>query len=258
MSSTLIVVDLYPSLLQPEGDHGNAVALAYRARRLGGDARAVIVHPGDEMPEADVVMLGGSMDADAAACAETLRSSDVLSRAWDAGATVLGVGAGFCMLAHSFVDLEGEVCEGVGLLDVHMEPAPMASGPVVTKPNDSLRLPAASGYEHHAARAIRAAEVPAFVELEVGVGDHLVGAEGHASDGAVGERVLGTWVHGPLLPRNPAVADLLLRWSRPRIFAESTSAERVAALSESDEVAAAVRQQRITDARLSRSGRLSN
>lgn len=248
MSGHFVVVDLFPSLLQPEGDHGNAVFLAHRARQHGLDADVVIVHPGDEMPRADVVTLGGSMDGDAAACAQALRDSGVLSSAWASGAVVLGVGAGFCMLANTFVDVSGKTCHATGLLDVHMEPAALANGPVVTYANDALGLPPLSGYEFHELHAIRAAPVRPLAEVEVGVGDRLVGAKGKATDGAVGERVLGTWLHGPLLPRNPALAEMLLRWARPEL-AEDAANPAPMATREMDEVADSIRAQRMAAAR---------
>lgn len=252
MSERFVVVDLFPSLLQPEGDHGNAVFLAHRARQNGLDADVVIVHPGDEMPRANVVTLGGSMDGDAAACAQALRDSGVLATAWESGAVVLGVGAGFCMLAHTFTDVSGKTCRATGLLNVHMEPAPLANGPVVTYANDALEIPPLSGYEFHALQAIRAAQVPPLAEVEVGVGDRLVGAEGKATDGAIGERVVCTWLHGPLLPRNPLLADMLLRWAHPELAGRPVlggAGGLRSATREMDEVADSIRTQRMTEAR---------
>ena len=256
MSKRFVVVDLFPSLLQPEGDYGNVVFLAHRARQYGLDSDVVIVHPGDEMPRADIVTVGGSMDGDAAACAALMRDSGVLTSAWESGAVVLGVGAGFCLLAHTFVDGFGKTCQATGLLDVHMEPAPLASGPVVTFANDTLGLPPMSGYELHAQHAIRSSQVPPLAELELGVGDRLVGAEGKATDGAIGERIVGSWLHGPLLPRNPAVADLLLRWARPEFATpapDGTAHQAPRAVRDMDDVAESIRTGRMAEARRSAS-----
>ena len=73
-ASGLVVLDLYPSLLQPEGDRGNPLVLAYRARRYGVEADVVTVHPGDNVPQADVVCLGGSEDADLTTAAQGLEA----------------------------------------------------------------------------------------------------------------------------------------------------------------------------------------
>jgi len=245
MTSSLVVVDLYPSLLQPEGDHGNAVALVHRARLRGADAELVVLHPGDELPRADVITIGGSIDVDLPTCARLLHESGWLREQWEGGAVVLGVGGGFCVIAQSFALTDGAsestTHRAAGLLDVHVEAAPLASGPVVTAPNRALGLPSLSGYEFHAARAIRAAGVAPFAELEVGVGDRLVGQQTPSVEGAVADRVIGTWLHGPLLPRNPEVTDLMLNWldrDLPKIAADV------------DELAASVRSVRIQQARL--------
>ncbi|MEO8329665.1 MAG: glutamine amidotransferase, partial [Candidatus Nanopelagicales bacterium] len=195
----LLVVDLYPSLLQPEGDHGNAVTLVSRARRRGVDASLFTAHPGDEIPAADIFVIGGSADVDLGACAERLRDTGVVNEAVDKGATLLGVGGGFCVLAHSFVDASGHAYKGTGVLDVVIEPREWASGPVVTLPSTSLPLPAMSGYELHNARAVRGAGVEPLAPLEIGRGDGPLAAP---TDGAVAGHVIGTWLHGPLLPRN--------------------------------------------------------
>jgi CobQ-like glutamine amidotransferase family enzyme len=156
------------------------------------------------------------------------------------------------MLAHTFVDVSGETCHATGLLDAHMEPAALADGPVVTYANDALGLPPLSGYEFHHLHAIRAAPAQPLAEVEVGVGDRLVGAQGKATDGAVGDRMVGTWLHGPLLPRNPALAEMLLRWARPDL-AEDAANAALMVIREMDEMADSIRAQRMAEARRSAS-----
>jgi CobQ-like glutamine amidotransferase family enzyme len=236
----LLVVDLYPSLLQPEGDHGNVIALVVRAQQYGIRARSVVVHPGDELPAADIYHLGGSQDLDLPACAERLRKDGALQAAVDRGATVLGVGAGLCVLARHFPDEKGDECKGVGLFDVEIHAAALASGPVVTLPNKTLGLPALSGYEFHAGRAARGPGVTRLADLEIGTGDESPGPGRPATEGAVSGRVVGTWLHGPLLPRNPELADLLLGWSHPDAVSSATL---------DDTLARSVRERRIAEAR---------
>ena len=205
----LLIVDLFPSLLQPEGDHGNAVVLAHRARARGVAADLLVVHPGDAVPDdAPLYLLGGSEDVDVPECARRLRDGGELTRAVSAGAAVLGVGAGFEVLARRFEDLDGDAHEGVGLLDVEMTRSSLAAGPMVTEPSLRWGLPALSGYEYHVNDARLGPRASALAALEVGVGNGPGGEGNH--DGAVSGRVVGTWLHGPVLPRNPALADLLL------------------------------------------------
>ena len=87
-----------------------------------------------------------------------------------------------------------------------------------------------SGYELHTGRAVRAAGVNPLADLEIGVGD---GPADAPTDGAVSGRVIGTWLHGPVLPRNRALADLLLGWAVPGLapheLAEDSLADAIAA-----------------------------
>jgi lipid II isoglutaminyl synthase (glutamine-hydrolysing) len=238
MSQPLRIVDLFPSLLQPEGDHGNAVSIAARVRGYGGSAEVFTVHPGQDVPPADLYFLGGSEDVDLVACAEAVGTCKTLASAVDSGAVVLGVGAGFTVLCREFEDAEGRTHDGAGLLDVTMRWSTRAEGPVITWPNPDLGLPALSGYEFHHGRAERGSGVAALAAVELGTGD---GAE-PAHDGAISGRVVGTWLHGPLLPRNPAVADLLLGWLLPDVVAGGAGPD--------DVLADAVRARRMTEARL--------
>lgn len=205
MKDRIVVVDLYPSLLQPEGDRGNALVLAHRAQQYGVHAQVIVVHPGDDVPSADIVCIGGSADADLPIAAQRLRATGDLTRLVDLGAVVLGVGAGYVLLAHTFGDGAGGAHQGAGLLDVEMLDADaFVSGPVVTRPSPDQGLGQVTGYEYHGQVGQLGADAEPWLPLEIGRGD--AGAAG-ASQGSV----IGTWVHGPVLPRNPELADLLLR-----------------------------------------------
>ena len=236
----LVVVDLFPSLLQPEGDHGNVVALAHRAGRRGLAADVLVVHPGQELPVADLYCLGGSEDEDAAMCGRLLAADARLRTAVENGAVVLGVGAGFAVLGGTFVDARGRTREGAGLLDVEVGVDDLASGPVVTRPNDALGLPALSGYEYHRGRAVLGPAAAALAELEVGVGNGADGGVAH--DGAVQGRVVGSWMHGPVLPRNPGLTDLLLGWAAGDRLLRPVAPEE-------DDLATSVRERRMGEAR---------
>ena len=234
MKSRLTVVDLYPSLLQPEGDRGNPLVLAHRARSYGVDAQVHVVHPGQTVPPADILCLGGSEDDDLPVAADLLRTSGVLSQRVDDGAVVLGVGAGYALLGHELVAPDGARHAGTGVLDVTMEPLDqLVSGPALAHPQPALGLGAVSGYEYHRQHARRGSAAEAWLPLQVGRGD----------DGVAGSRggtVVGVWLHGPVLPRNPDLADLLLRWAGVAVDPAGCP---------EDAVAAAVRERRAAEAR---------
>jgi CobQ-like glutamine amidotransferase family enzyme len=233
VKSRLVVIDLYPSLLQPEGDRGNALVLAHRARQYGVDAEVVVVHPGDDVPAADIVCIGGSEDVDLTIAAKRLRESGHLTRLAASGAVVFGVGAGYVLLSRSFTDTSGVRHQGAGLLDVEMHDAgELIAGPVLTESSADLGHRPLTGYEYHGRVGTLGGDAAPWLRLEVGRGD--AGAAGAWREG-----VIGTWIHGPVLPRNPGLADHLLRWADVAIDPGGCP---------EDQIAAAVAERRIAEA----------
>jgi len=238
MSRALVLAELFPGAMFPQGDGGNLLALEWRCRRRGIAVTSLSVALGMPVPAADVYVIGGGEDEDEALIARRLRDDGTLGRAVADGAAVLGVGAGYEVLGQTFEDLDGAVHPGVDLLDVRMVRGAFVDRRVVTRPNPALGLSALSGYESHRGRATLGPAAVPLAELEVGTGNGRAAPGMPATDGAVQGRVVGTWLHGPVLPRNPELADLLLGWAlggplepmgdRESRFAELVRAERIA------------------------------
>jgi lipid II isoglutaminyl synthase (glutamine-hydrolysing) len=216
MSRPLVIAELYPGILFNQGDGGNVLALAWRARRRGLDVQTVAVLLGEPIPHADIYVLGGAEDEDQAPVARLLRSDGTLARAAADGAVVFGVAAGYQVLGRSFPVQDGPddgtTADGVGLLDATTTLGRFVDRRVVTKPRPDLGLPALSGYESHRGRTALGDGAAPLAELEIGTGN---GTE-PPTDGAVAGHVVGTYLHGPVLPRNPELADLLLAWALGR------------------------------------------
>ena len=200
---------LYPELLGTYGDGGNAVVLAQRLQWRGIDAEIVDVRGGDPAPDScDVYLMGGGEDGPQALAATELLASRALHRAVDRGAVVLAVCAGFQLLGHEFLGAEAPH-PGLGLLDARTDrrTSPRRVGELVARPDPALGLPALTGYENHAGMtALGAGAQP------LGRVVHGFGNDGSGVEGAVADRVVGTYLHGPALARNAALADLLLSW----------------------------------------------
>jgi CobQ-like glutamine amidotransferase family enzyme len=230
----LALVELFPGAMFPQGDGGNLLALAWRARRRGIEVEARGVSLGEPIPTADLYVIGGGEDEDQPAIARRIIQDGALARAVGDGAVVFGVGAGYEILARSFLTFDGVPADGAGLLDVAMGLGGLVDRRVVTRPNPLHGLPAMSGYESHRGRARLGPGVTPLAELEIGTGN---GGD-PAADGAIAGHVVGTWLHGPVLPRNPELADLLLGWAvgepleplgdRESRFAEPVRRERIA------------------------------
>jgi CobQ-like glutamine amidotransferase family enzyme len=204
----LLIVSAFPDLTLPQADDGNVLILAQRARARGAEAETRVVHCGETLPLADIYVTGGLEDEDQADLARWLASGRSLYEAIDAGAAVLGVNSGLQVLGERFALPDGTSCEGLGILDVHtVRGEEWVDGPVITRPNTDLDLPALSGYESHFGITELGAGVAPLALLEEGCGN---GGAGPPSDGAIVGRVVGTYLHGPVLARNPELADLIL------------------------------------------------
>jgi len=211
MTASAIRIGLiYPELLGTYGDRGNALVLRQRARWRGLDADIVEVRADEPIPaELDVYLLGGGEDAPQLAASAGLRASRAaIDRARANGAVVLAICAGFQLIGNTYVDADGDVLEGLGLVDMDTRSgAPRLIGEVVVEPDRALELPLVSGFENHGGRTTLGNDVRPFGRVVAGGGNGVDGV-----DGALAERLVGTYLHGPVLPRNPALADLLLQW----------------------------------------------
>lgn len=201
---------LFPDLLGTYGDSGNAVVLAQRLRWRGLRAETVTVRSGEPVPgSCDVYVVGGGEDMPQALAARQLAASP-LRRAVEAGAAVLAVCAGLQIVGEWFVGADGARVPGVGLLDCTTAPGPRrrAVGEILVDPVPELGLPVLTGYENHAGATTLGAGARPLGRVVAGEGNN----DGSGTDGAWSGRVVGTYLHGPVLARNPALADLVLTW----------------------------------------------
>lgn len=219
---------LFPLATAAQGDEGNARVLAHRAGLRGIPTTVVTVQEGD-VPEAEILLVGGLDDERMPALAQRLRAGGLTDRV-AAGAVVLAVNAGYQVLGSSFVTPDGARHDGLGVLDVRSSRAPSPYlGPVITRADAGSGLAALSGYEcHHGTSEVGPGARP-FVALELGHGND------GTTDGAHQGHVVGTYLHGPLLARNADLADLLLGWAAggpldaaPATTSDALRAQRIA------------------------------
>ena len=204
------IVLVYPSLLGVYGDRGNAVVLIERLRWRGYDAKLTVVEAGDSLPDSgQVYILGGAEDASLATAVKALRVDGGLARAAQRGAVVFAVCAGYQILGTSFtLGDRDDVVDGLGLLDVTTTRGPArAVGEIVSRwigrEGEEGYL---TGFENHGGYTNLGDSATPLARVEVGVGNAADGTEG-----AVAGTVIGTYLHGPVLARNPALADHILQ-----------------------------------------------
>ncbi|MDA0563698.1 glutamine amidotransferase [Streptomonospora sp. S1-112] len=230
-SSVLRIVWIYPDLLSTYGDQGNALILRRRAELRGIKTELVRVLSSDPVPvEGDVYLLGGGEDRPQILAADRLRSDGGLKRAAERGAAVFAVCAGYQIIGESYGDDADNPLPGVGILDVRSgRGETRAVGEIVADIAPELGGGRITGFENHQGRT---AVGPSAVPLSRTVTG--VGNDGH-TEGAYQGQVIGTYLHGPALPRNPHLADLLLRMRvgeippLPPSWGETLHQERLAA-----------------------------
>jgi hypothetical protein len=198
---------LFPELLGTYGDGGNALVLAQRLRWRGVDADIVPVSVTDTVPSScDVYALGGGEDAPQTLATERLAERG-LRDAVDAGAVVFAVCAGFQILGRTFTGADGQPQPGLGVLDCSTRPKGSRQiGELVVRPT-ALDLPLLTGFENHGGITELGPDAVPIGLVLAGSGNGAGGVEG-----VVTGKVMGTYLHGPALARNPALADLLLSW----------------------------------------------
>jgi CobQ-like glutamine amidotransferase family enzyme len=210
---TLGLVHLYPSLMGTYGDGGNMAILERRARERGISARTVTVNPGDPVPAlADLYVLGGGEDAGQVAAARLLRESGALGAAAERGATIFAVCAGLQVLGRNFEVDGGDAEPGLELLDITTRRRePRAVGEVWALPQPELGLPPLTGYENHGGGTELGPGVRPLATVRSGIGNGAGGPAGDGTEGIEAGNIIATYLHGPVLVRNPELADYLLR-----------------------------------------------
>lgn len=212
--SALRVAVVYPDLLGTYGDGGNGLVLFRRAERRGIDVELIQATSEDPLPVADLYTLGGGEDGPQVLATERLRSDGTLARAVEDGAVVLAVCAGYQIVGTRFPGADGSEVPGLGLLDVATvkKSGPRAVGEIVVESRiDGVGT--LTGFENHGGVTVLGGDLHPLGGVRVGIGN------GDGSDGAWSGRVVGTYLHGPVLARNPAFADLLLFWATGRSLA---------------------------------------
>jgi CobQ-like glutamine amidotransferase family enzyme len=131
-----------------------------------------------------------------------------IDTARSAGAVIFAVCAGFQLLGTSYEAGDGDILDGLGLVDLSTRAGPARLiGEVIVEPDAATGIPTLTGFENHGGRTTLGPGVAPLGRVTVGHGNGVASV-----DGVLGERILGTYLHGPVLPRNPVLADHLLGW----------------------------------------------
>jgi CobQ-like glutamine amidotransferase family enzyme len=215
---------LYPDYLNIYADRGNIAVLAARARARGHelDVRAIGMRDAVPPGEIDLFYVGGGQDREQELVAHDLAAkAEPLREAVEHGAAFLAVCGGYQLLGRSYLDVAGNELPGIGLLPLRtVAGSRRMIGDVLLDcgwAGETL-----AGFENHAGRTLLDEGAEPLGRVVAGFGND--GASGQ--EGCRYRRAYGTYLHGPLLPRNPWFADRLLE----EALAHAGADERLAPL----------------------------
>jgi CobQ-like glutamine amidotransferase family enzyme len=214
---------LYPSYLNIYADRGNIAVLARRAAWRGHELEVTAIGMNDPVePGAhDLFYVGGGQDREQALVARDLAGKQGLVEAVESGAAVLAVCGGYQLLGRFYRERSGEELPGIGLLPLHTVAGDRRMiGDVLLEcelvPGRRRTL---AGFENHAGRTILDDGAEPLGRVIAGFGND--GESGF--EGCRAGRAIGTYLHGPLLPRNPWLGD----WLLAEALAHQTGSEAV-------------------------------
>jgi CobQ-like glutamine amidotransferase family enzyme len=207
----IVVGHLFPDYLNIYADRGNIAVLERRAAWRGHELEVRALEPGDELQpgEHDLYYVGGGQDREQELVAPALAAmGDALKAAVAGGAAALAVCGGYQLFGRLYRDQSGDELPGAGLLPLHTVAGERRMiGDVLLEcelqPGQPRSL---AGFENHAGRTYLDEGALPLGRVLAGFGND--GASGY--EGCRDGRVIGTYLHGPLLPRNPWLADWLL------------------------------------------------
>ncbi|MEN9935360.1 MAG: hypothetical protein RLZZ387_1939 [Chloroflexota bacterium] len=216
MSNALRLAHLYPDHMNIYGDRGNVLTLTQRCRWRGIGLEVLPVGPGAavDWESVDLAFFGGGQDSGQALIAEDFvaRQGPALRAAIEGGLALLAICGGYQLLGHYFLTHTGEKLPGIGALDLHtVGGGTRLIGNIVVEAELALEEGRTSpvrlvGFENHSGRTYLGAGVRPLGRVLAGHGNN--GEDG--GEGAVYRGVIGSYMHGSLLPKNPQLADHLI------------------------------------------------
>lgn len=211
---------LYPALMNVYGDRGNIICLQRRCRLRGIELRVTPLEVGDALvpAEYDLLFMGGAQDREQRLVAADLaqQKAGPLREAVQRGVVLLAVCGGYQLAGRFYRGADGEELAGAGVFDLYtLHPGPRAKrliGNAVVEWEGGTLV----GFENHGGRTYLGPGVRPLGRVRRGFGN-----DGESGlEGARYENAFGTYLHGPLLPKNPAFADHLLRLALSRRHGE--------------------------------------
>ena len=202
------IFHMYPDLLNLYGDMGNITCLRKRCAWRGIQSKIVEFSMNHEIPleEGDIFFIGGGSDrGQNIVYSHLLKYREEMEHLIEDSAVVLSICGGYQLLGDKYIDAEGNDVPGLGIFDYHTQSEKgRLIGNIIIKNNLGLIPKTLVGFENHGGRTYHD-HLPLGQIIE-GYGNN--GKDG--GEGMVYKNCIGTYLHGPLLPKNPHLADHLI------------------------------------------------
>jgi CobQ-like glutamine amidotransferase family enzyme len=189
------------------GDRGNVLCLQRRLEWYGYTPQVIEYNQGDKFPEdVDIIVGGGGQDSGQNKIKADLLSIGLhLCELADNDTPMLMICGLYQLFGKFFKTADGEIIEGIGLFDIETyAKSERLIGNIVTH---SEQFGDIIGYENHSGQTFLGQNVHALGRVRLGAGNNTM----DVSEGAMYKNVIGSYLHGSLLPKNPAIADFLIR-----------------------------------------------
>jgi CobQ-like glutamine amidotransferase family enzyme len=216
----LTITHLYPDHMNIYGDMGNIITLKRRCEWRSIDVQISKISLGDRLPSTtDIYFMGGGQDDDQLKVFEDLKKkSDTLIKHIDKGVCFLGICGAYQLLGKKFITGDGTSIDGIGLLNLVTQ-APgndvkiRCIGNIVAKLNNEVFntekfiSDRVVGFENHSGQTILSENLRPLGYVLKGYGNNLI----DKTEGVVYKNLIGTYMHGSFLPKNPHIADWLIK-----------------------------------------------
>ncbi len=210
------ILHLYSDDMNIYGDRGNILVLARRLEKYGYKPNIIEYNQGDKFPDdVDIIVGGGGQDSGQNKIQEDLLSiGNKLQKLAESGTPMLVICGLYQLFGKFFKTSSGDLIQGIGIFDIETHAGDeRLIGNIITH---SSQFGDIIGYENHSGQTFLGQNVQPLGTVRIGAGNNSV----DASEGARYKNVIGTYLHGSLLPKNPVIADFLIQEAVTKRYGE--------------------------------------
>ncbi len=203
---SLILLQLYPRDMNIYGDFGNTLVIKRRLEWYGYEVNLISYNPGDKFPDdVDIIIGGGGQDSGQLKIqADLLQIGPKLKELADDNVPMLMICGLYQLFGKFFKTASGEIIQGIGLLDIETHgKSERLIGNIITISDQFGEI---IGYENHSGQTYLGDNVKPLGKVRLGAGNNIE----DDTEGAIYKNVIGSYLHGSLLPKNPKIADFLI------------------------------------------------